>query len=75
MNPALWWQQLGLVAAGGALGAMLRFWLGGLLLGSPLVLALAGTPAALFYLLFWFYLWAMYKEFYIGARLQNFPLL
>lgn len=32
MNPALWWQQLGLVAAGGALGAMLRFWLGGLLL-------------------------------------------
>ncbi len=52
-----------------------RLWLGGLLLGSPLVLALAGTPAALFYLLFWFYLWAMYKEFYIGARLQNFPLL
>jgi len=32
MNPALWWQQLGLVAAGGALGAMLRFWLGGFLL-------------------------------------------
>ena len=29
---APWWQQLGLVMAGGALGAALRFWLGGLLL-------------------------------------------
>lgn len=29
---AVWWQQLGLVAAGGALGAVGRFWLGGLLL-------------------------------------------
>ena len=28
----LWWQQLLLVAAGGALGAVARFWLGGLLL-------------------------------------------
>ena len=28
----LWWQQLALVMAGGALGAALRFWLGGLLL-------------------------------------------
>lgn len=28
----LWWQQLVLVAGGGALGAMLRFWLGGWLL-------------------------------------------
>lgn len=27
-----WWQQLALVACGGALGAMMRFWLGGLLL-------------------------------------------
>lgn len=27
-----WWQQLALVAGGGALGAMLRFWLGGWLL-------------------------------------------
>jgi len=32
MMPGLWWQQLGLVAGGGAVGAMLRFWLGGLLL-------------------------------------------
>lgn len=30
--PLIWWLQLGLVAAGGALGAMGRFWLGGLLL-------------------------------------------
>ncbi len=29
---SLWWQQLLLVAAGGALGAVGRFWLGGLLL-------------------------------------------
>lgn len=29
---SLWWQQLLLVAAGGALGAIARFWLGGLLL-------------------------------------------
>lgn len=29
---AVWWQQLGLVAAGGALGAVGRFWLGGVLL-------------------------------------------
>ena len=28
----IWWQQLGLVMAGGALGAALRFWMGGLLL-------------------------------------------
>lgn len=28
----MWWQQLVLVAGGGALGAMLRFWLGGWLL-------------------------------------------
>ncbi len=28
----LWWQQLLLVAAGGALGAVGRFWLGGVLL-------------------------------------------
>lgn len=32
MMPGLWWQQLGLVAGGGAVGAMLRFWLGGQLL-------------------------------------------
>ena len=31
MNP-VWWQQLALVAAGGALGAVGRFWLGRLLL-------------------------------------------
>ena len=30
--PLIWWHQLGLVALGGALGAMGRFWLGGLLL-------------------------------------------
>lgn len=29
---SLWWQQLMLVAAGGALGAVARFWLGGALL-------------------------------------------
>lgn len=29
---AVWWQQLGLVMAGGALGAAGRFWLGGILL-------------------------------------------
>ena len=29
---ALWWQQLLLVASGGALGAVGRFWLGGVLL-------------------------------------------
>ncbi len=29
---AIWWQQLGLVMAGGALGAALRFWMGGFLL-------------------------------------------
>ena len=28
----IWWQQLALVMAGGALGAAARFWLGGLLL-------------------------------------------
>lgn len=28
----IWWQQLGLVMAGGALGAALRFWMGGFLL-------------------------------------------
>ena len=32
MNPAIAWQQLMLVACGGALGAMVRFWLGGQLL-------------------------------------------
>ena len=32
MHPAIWWQQLGLVMAGGALGAAGRFWLGGALL-------------------------------------------
>jgi len=31
MSPP-WWQQLSLVMAGGALGAALRFWLGGALL-------------------------------------------
>lgn len=30
--PAIWWQQLGLVMLGGALGAAGRHWLGGLLL-------------------------------------------
>jgi fluoride exporter len=30
--PAIWWQQLVLVALGGALGAMARFWLGTALL-------------------------------------------
>jgi len=29
---APWWQQLGVVMAGGALGAALRFWMGGALL-------------------------------------------
>lgn len=50
----LWWQQLALVAGGGALGAMLRFWLGGWLLrqfgdGLPwgtLAVNLAGSFAA-----------------------------
>ena len=28
----VWWQQLGLVMAGGALGAAARFWLGGVLM-------------------------------------------
>ena len=32
MNLAIWWQQLALVMAGGALGAAGRFWLGGFLL-------------------------------------------
>lgn len=32
MTPAGWWTQLGLVMAGGALGAAGRFWLGGALL-------------------------------------------
>lgn len=32
MNLAIWWQQLALVMAGGALGAGLRFWIGGLVL-------------------------------------------
>lgn len=32
MNPAIWWHQLILVMAGGALGAAGRFWLGGWLL-------------------------------------------
>jgi CrcB protein len=32
MNPAIWWQQLALVMTGGALGAGLRFWIGGLML-------------------------------------------
>lgn len=32
MNPAIWWQQLALVMGGGALGAGLRFWIGGLML-------------------------------------------
>jgi fluoride exporter len=32
LMPNLWWQQLGLVALGGALGAMGRFWLGAYLL-------------------------------------------
>ena len=32
MLPTVWWQQLGLVMMGGALGAAGRFWLGGLLL-------------------------------------------
>ena len=30
--PGLWWQQLLLVMSGGALGAAMRFWLGGALL-------------------------------------------
>ncbi|WDS36879.1 fluoride efflux transporter CrcB [Pseudoxanthomonas sp.] len=32
MNPAIWWQQLALVMTGGALGAGLRFWIGGQML-------------------------------------------
>jgi fluoride exporter len=32
MAPMIWWQQLALVMAGGALGAAGRFWLGGVLL-------------------------------------------
>ncbi len=32
MNPAVWWQQLALVMAGGALGSGLRFWVGGQML-------------------------------------------
>lgn len=32
MNPAIWWQQMGLVMLGGALGAGLRFWIGGVML-------------------------------------------
>ncbi|MCL1633650.1 fluoride efflux transporter CrcB [Luteimonas sp. SX5] len=32
MSPAIWWQQLALVMAGGALGAAGRFWIGGYLL-------------------------------------------
>ncbi|KRA52924.1 camphor resistance protein CrcB [Pseudoxanthomonas sp. Root65] len=32
MQAAVWWQQLALVMAGGALGAAMRFWLGGMLL-------------------------------------------
>ena len=32
MIAGIWWQQLALVAAGGALGAAGRFWLGGLLM-------------------------------------------
>ncbi|WP_340649034.1 fluoride efflux transporter CrcB [Pseudoxanthomonas winnipegensis] len=32
MNPSLWWQQLALVMGGGALGAGLRFWIGGQML-------------------------------------------
>ena len=51
---ALWWQQLLLVGAGGALGAVGRFWLGGVLLrhlgsGFPwgtLVVNLLGSFAA-----------------------------
>lgn len=51
---SLWWQQLALVACGGALGAMLRFWMGGWLLrqfgdGLPwgtLAVNLAGSFAA-----------------------------
>ncbi len=29
---SIWWYQLGLVASGGALGAALRFWIGGMML-------------------------------------------
>ena len=32
VQAAVWWQQLALVMAGGALGAAMRFWLGGMLL-------------------------------------------
>ncbi|SEL06968.1 camphor resistance protein CrcB [Pseudoxanthomonas sp. GM95] len=32
MNPAIWWQQLALVMGGGALGAGMRFWIGGMML-------------------------------------------
>lgn len=32
MNPAIWWQQLALVMAGGALGSGMRFWIGGQML-------------------------------------------
>jgi fluoride exporter len=32
MAPMIWWQQLALVMAGGALGAAGRFWLSGILL-------------------------------------------
>jgi CrcB protein len=32
MAPMIWWQQLALVMAGGALGAAGRFWLSGVLL-------------------------------------------
>lgn len=32
MIPGIWWQQLALVMAGGALGAAGRFWLSGILL-------------------------------------------
>ena len=32
VQAGVWWQQLGLVMAGGALGAAARFWLGGVLM-------------------------------------------
>ncbi len=50
-------------------------WSFGLVGGLASTLVVAGPPAGFFFILFWMYLWGMYKEFYFGTSLQNYPIL
>ncbi|PWU21019.1 MAG: hypothetical protein C5B49_03230, partial [Bdellovibrio sp.] len=63
----------GLLQPAAVAGAIRWIWLGTLVAG---VAVYSASPLALFsFLAFWLYLWLMYKEFFVGHRLQNYPLI